>query len=685
MRSLGRAFALAIRSRCRPSLGKLVRSSLGCASPRAGRLASLRVGRLWSRPPCRTVALIALCVISCIGPGQKGAPLERDRLAGPAPWTDAPLADSPGDFRFAIVTDRTGEHRDAVFESAIEKLNLLRPAFVLSVGDLIEGYTEDSAELATQWDGFQGMVRRLTVPFFYAPGNHDYSNSRMAEVWRERFGPSFYRFRYRDVLFVVLNSELFSSVSNPGHPVEGPDTQAAQMEFVRRALSQEPQARFTFVLLHQPLWDRENPPADWLEVESLLGDRPYAVFAGHIHAYTKQVRHDRRYITLATTGGRSQLRGLDRGEFDEVALVSMTPSGPVIANLLLDGIQNEDVRTEATRAVVGRLDHAISQSTDRVPERGFRTGEVRFTVRNDGRVPLALEGRFEAGPDLAPKPERVSVRVAPGAVQSVPVQLRAARSLDLASAAPARAHWTLTSEEPEGAVSVDLESWLLPEARFECPRAARKVVVDGDLSEWPPLRFAAQGRPSQDSDAAGPAGGGFHFGVSYDDRYVYVAVAASDSTPWSDPARSERDQDAVSVLLDARPDPARSTNEGFFRAIASGSMKQMMWAWLTPVEAQPDPIFRSMLPALPDGTRRAVKRTSKGYTAELAIPASFLDERQGKPWQTFRLEVGQRDVDADGQSQVQHVWRPSRFGTGSALPIPGSGTFVRAGKPDAAH
>src|SRR5262249_46604494 len=150
---------------------------------------------------------------------------------------------------------------------------------------------------------------------------------------------------------------------------------------------------------------------------------------------------------------------------------SMTPSGPVIANLLLDGIQDENVRTEATRTVVGRLDRAISQSVDRVPERGFRAGAVRFTVRNDGRVPLALEGRFEAGPDLAPKTDRVSLRVEPGAVESVPVEVRAARPLDLASAAPARAHWKLTSEEPDGAVSVDLESWLLPEARFEVPRA----------------------------------------------------------------------------------------------------------------------------------------------------------------------------------------------------------------------
>ena len=626
----------------------------------------------------RGLALLALCVVGCIGPGHGGARFERDALEGPVPWTDRPVADAPEDFHFAIVTDRTGEHRDGIFEEAMEKLNLLQPAFVISVGDLIEGYSEDPAELATQWDEFEGFVDRLSVPFFYAPGNHDYSNATMASVWRERFGPSFYRFRYKGVLFVVLNSELFSSVSNPGKPVEGADTQAAQMEFVRRTLGQEPQARFTFVLIHQPLWDRAKPHADWLEVESLLGERPYAVFAGHFHRYTKQVRHDRRYITLATTGGGSRMRGIDRGEFDHVALVSMSASEPVVANLMLDGIYDEDVRTEAMRETVNRLDRAVAPLASSVPSRDFRGGEVRFQVRNEGPTPIAVTGVFEAGKDLAPRKEEVSLRLEPGAEQTVPVALRALRPLDLASAAPALAHWTLETEEPGGkSVSVELESWLLPESRFEVQRARRPVVVDGALGEWPPLRFATQGRPSQGEDVAGPEGGSFRFGVSYGDDFVYVAVDAVDPTPYNDAARSEREQDAISVVLDARPDPERSANEPFFGAISSGSMAKLVFAWLTPVEAQPDPIFRAMLPELPDGARRAVRKTSRGFSAELAIPRAWLDERQGGPWQAFRLDVGQQDFDADGREHVQHVWRPSRFGTGQAMPTPGSGTFVR--------
>lgn len=625
------------------------------------------------------VALGALVALGCVGPGSRGGDVfQREVPPGPVPWTTAPVHDGPRDFSFAVVTDRTGEHRDAVFESAIAKLDLLLPAFVVSVGDLIEGYTQDELLLASEWSEFQGFVARLRVPFFYAPGNHDYSNPVMARVWRERFGPSYYQFRYKDVLFLVLNSELFSSVGNPGHPVEGPDTQEAQLDFVRRTLEAQRDARWTFVLLHQPLWDRPQPDPGWLRVEEWLGDRNYTVFAGHLHTYTKQVRHDRRFITLATTGGRSRLRGRDRGEFDHVALVQMTDSGPVIANLMLDGIQDENVRTEAVRDLVGRLDRSVAQEPILAPARGFRSGSVRFRVRNEGAAPLDLEGSFEAGPDLTPSPARARVHVPPGGEASVPVSLRAARPLDLGAAAPALAHWRLSSQATDGSpVEIRQESWLLPEAHFACARAPRKVAVDGALGEWPALPFAVRGRPSQQEGAAGPAGGSFRFGVSYDDDYVYVAVDVVDPTPFFDSSLSERRQDGVSVMLDARKDPARSANQGYFGAISSGTMGQLAIAQLVPGEPQADPLFGSLLPKPPDGTLRAARRTPRGYSAELAIPRAFLDERQGGPWSAFRLEISQQDYDAQGSESTTHVWRPSRFGTSDALAVAGSGTFER--------
>ena len=84
----------------------------------------------------RRMILCTLLAAGCVAAGHHGgAVFDREELSGPAPWTDAPLRDSADEFTFAVVTDRTGEHREGVFEEAIEKLGLLGSRFVVSVGD----------------------------------------------------------------------------------------------------------------------------------------------------------------------------------------------------------------------------------------------------------------------------------------------------------------------------------------------------------------------------------------------------------------------------------------------------------------------------------------------------------------------------------------------------------------------
>ena len=207
---------------------------------------------------CAAVVLAAGCGRSTVEVDDRHADVARfdvEETAGAVPWSSLEANDADEDFHFVVVSDRTGDARPGVFASAIPKVNVLEPAFVVSVGDLIEGYTEDQAQIDREWDEFQGFIEQLEVPFFYAAGNHDMSNAAMAETWQARFGPSFYRFVYKDVLFVVLNSELFGMVSKPDTPVPGPWTQAKQLAFVEQTLAEVPDPRWTIVIVHQPLWD----------------------------------------------------------------------------------------------------------------------------------------------------------------------------------------------------------------------------------------------------------------------------------------------------------------------------------------------------------------------------------------------------------------------------------------------
>jgi len=608
-----------------------------------------------------------------VGPARIAAP----RREGPAPWTGLEPLRGEQEFRFAIVTDRTGSHRDGVFEAAMRKLNLVRPEFVVSVGDLIEGYTEDPSVLDAQWDEIQAAVAGLEMPFFYAPGNHDMSNAVMAEAWHARFGPSYYHFVYRDALFLVLNSELFGMVHDPRSSLPGPWTQADQMAFVERVLARQANARWTFVFLHQPLWDAREVHPDWLRVEALLGQRPYTVFAGHHHRYTERSRNDRTFITLATTGGGSPLRGTAWGEFDHVAQVAMTREGPVIANLLLDGIEGSDVMTAERRRVVERLARAVTSAPLVGRGEAFRAGTARFRIENAGGQPLDVRGRPERGRDLDPDPEPIALRVSPRQAATVSLPVRALSAHRYESLAPARVRWTLATTDAAGErVEIETESPILPERRFEARRTRRPLRVDGELGEWGPLAFEVS-EPAEIAGPGrwnGPADASFRFDLRWDADHLYVAVDVRDDSIVASGERKAREQDHVALSLDARPDPERSENMGFFTAIQSGVMAKLVSVTATLEEPRRDQVARMFAGPPLEGVRWAAARTPAGYAAEIEVPHEILDARRGAAWDALRLNLTVSDFDDGERDFASIAWRPSRFGERA---IPGSGTFSR--------
>jgi 3',5'-cyclic AMP phosphodiesterase CpdA len=255
------------------------------------------------------------------------------------PWNNLQLNNDSKTFRFAIVSDNTGGARAGIFERAVEQLNILQPEFVMSVGDLIEGYTTDKATIERQWQEFNAMVAKLQVPFFYVPGNHDVTNTVMEKHWKDQFGKTYYHFKYKEVLFLMLNSE-----DQPGMQTKG-KFGPQQIAEVKKILADKKDVRWTLVFLHKPMWHSKDPAkVGWTEIENALQGRRFTVFAGHEHQYLREVRNGSKFYTFATTGGSSSLRGVPFGEFDHIIWVTMKSDGPVMANLMMEGIFPEDLR-----------------------------------------------------------------------------------------------------------------------------------------------------------------------------------------------------------------------------------------------------------------------------------------------------------------------------------------------------
>ncbi len=130
--------------------------------------------------------------------------------------------DYPNSFIFVFCTDIHIEpERNAVqgFTQAIDTINKLQPAFVLTGGDLIMdalGQTYGRAD--SLYNLYQEVTKKFQMPVHNTMGNHEiygiYSKSGAApfnpeygeKMFEKRLGKSYYSFEYGGWKFIVLNS-----------------------------------------------------------------------------------------------------------------------------------------------------------------------------------------------------------------------------------------------------------------------------------------------------------------------------------------------------------------------------------------------------------------------------------------------------------------------------------------------
>ena len=197
------------------------------------------------------------------------------------------------------------------------------------------------------------------------------------------------------------------------------------MAFIERVLAENAGVRWTFVLHPPAALGLAAAEPGLAAGRGAARSRPHTVFAGHFHRYTQHLRNDQQYITLATTGGGSRMRGTPWGEFDQVAQVTMTSDGPVIANLRLDGILPSDVVDAALRQLVQQLEDAVVAEPIVSQGRTFSRATARFSIANPGTSYLSVTARFVPSRDIVPDQTEAQVIIEPGGVAGIEVPLRA--------------------------------------------------------------------------------------------------------------------------------------------------------------------------------------------------------------------------------------------------------------------
>ena len=579
----------------------------------------------------------------------------------PKPWSDKPVLEDPERFQIAIMTDRTGGHRPGVWMDAVRKLNMLRPQFVMSVGDLIEGYTEDRDQVNREWEEFLGFIEQMQMKFFFVAGNHDLSNPVMHEMWRERFGPKWYSFNYRGVHFVCLCSE--DPVNRIG---EG------QLEWLKEDLAEHKDVRWTLVFLHKPLWTYaersiergEDDETNFKKVEALLSDRPHTVFAGHVHHYVQYERNGQQYIHLATTGGGSRQRGIPYGEFDHVMWLTMEDDGPHLAILKLDGILAPDTVNEAGIARFRRfLDEVriVAEPILLEDRTGFEEGTIEFRLENNFDQPVEVSGRIVGLPmtGITVDETELSLKAEAGGEAVQTVRVGFVDEVGFADLKLGRVVASLQSigEEP---LTAERTVPIVIDEVFTIAEADKTPEIDGDLSEWGDLTLSTSDDPLLTGNAEewnGPGDASVRFATSFDSEWVYFAGEVVDD--------QIVEGDRIVAYIDGRPmDDRRRDPQYQWNGAAVGG---------GPFESDPFEMKWLRRGRRVRQAQGAIVRTEEGYRAEMAVPLWALT-RDTENWESHQLTVVVEDVDGPNDRGCNVVWRGTpEFAEDST----GFGHFVR--------
>jgi hypothetical protein len=570
-------------------------------------------------------------------------------MPGPKPWSDQPLLNDPDRFQIAIMTDHTGGHRPGIWMKAVERLNWLRPTFVMSIGDLIEGDADDVAGIEAEWSEFLGFIDKMEMKFFFVAGNHDVKNPLMHDIWRQHFGAEWYSFDYKGVHFVCLSSE--DTTNQIG---------AEQLAWLDADLKSHASARWTMLFLHKPLWvvsERAvaagNPDTtNWKQVEALLGNRPHTVFAGHVHHYVQYDRNGMKYYHLATTGGSSPLRGVQYGEFDHITWLTMEPEGPSIANLLLDGIVASDAVTE--KGITRFRDFMAKTRIEVAPilvddDEGVSEGRIDVRLKNDFDVPVLVHAVIDGLPlrGLTVDPAALTLQANPGETKELSVSIRFGEKIHFPHLAETLLTATLRALDPERPLSAERTIPVVIDHRYHCPSRTVPVVLDGALNDWTDLSLTTGLQPmltGQRDSWKGASDGAVKFAAAHDSTHIYLAASVTDDRTMPG--------DQLQFKIDGRWIADRR---------ADSRLRKGTYSLSVPAPADSTTAMRTESaltgdPKLPAADVVTV-RTATGWNVEAAIPVELVVLNQSTDWHGFQMTPVYSDVDDSNEPPVDIIWR----------------------------
>jgi predicted phosphodiesterase len=237
---------------------------------------------------------------------------------------------APSAFHFILLGDRTGSVQPGVWEQVWKQAAADKPAFVLGVGDSIEGGDDATAE--AQWREVKHtLAAYASIPLYLAPGNHDIWSPASEKLFEKYTGhPPHYSFDFGGAHFTVLDNSRSDDLS------------ADEMAFLDSDLARHQAQPVKFIVSHRPSWlinaALQNPNFDLHQLARKYGVK--YIVAGHVHQLLHVTFDGVTYFSVPSAGGHLRASGkYEDGWFFGYAVVTVEGGEAKFEVRNLDGRQ----------------------------------------------------------------------------------------------------------------------------------------------------------------------------------------------------------------------------------------------------------------------------------------------------------------------------------------------------------
>jgi len=399
-----------------------------------------------------------------------------------------------------------------VFGQIVQEVKNLQPDFVVNVGDMIEGYTEDEEVLNEQWSEFKKLLEPLSMPVHLVPGNHDITTDGMVDEYKKHIGEPDYSFDVRGVHFVMLDTGRYEK------PEEVRDD---QIEWLKKDLQENKEAFYTIAIFHKPYWIQTIAKGKPDKLHDIfVANGVDAVFTGHYHLYFSGEYDGIKYTSVGSSGGGTEEDAT--GLLYHFVWATFNGEELSLAPIKKDAVLPWDQTTANDFLFIGTI-HSKGITMSKVAVRDdLKVPKTKTNLKINnlcGEAPIEDVLKWEVPKGWEVKPEGMQVKVASGESLDADFTVRCKGPLYPVPS------FTLNCPYREGRtakVERDLGVFRTAVAR----KTETPPVIDGDLTEkvWvkPTTTFF---KPNYVRTEAEPV----EFYFAYDSDNLYLAARCTES------------------------------------------------------------------------------------------------------------------------------------------------------------